>query len=101
MSTISMHLPVDHRDTTTPEVASATPAEQKPFTMADAQLRTIPVSALVVFVTFALISYFIEGEVGRAVGVGAFMAFWIGGGFGAIVGGALWNHHNEASLYKD
>jgi len=82
-----------------PVVSAASEAE--PFTMRDAQLRMIPLSATVVFCITALVSYLVAGEIGEAIGIAAFMAFWIGGGFGAIMGGALWNHHNEASLYKN
>lgn len=96
-----MHLPTSHHDHSAAKVDSGLVREQKPFTMADAQLRAIPISALVVFTLFSLISYLVDGDVAQAIGVGAFMSFWIGGGFGAIVGGALWNHHNEASLYKN
>lgn len=90
-----MHLPAG----TTPK-ATPVASEQKPLTMRQAQLRMVPLSALAVFAITALSSYFVAGDVGEAIGLGAFMAFWIGGGFGAITGGALWNHHNEASLYK-
>lgn len=61
----------------------------------------IPIGAIMVFALTAIGSYVTAGELGEAIGLGAFMAFWIGGGFGAIMGGALWNHHNEASLYKN
>ncbi|MDW3180305.1 MAG: hypothetical protein R8J94_23240 [Acidimicrobiia bacterium] len=94
MSTISVNLPTHAAN----ETSAAT--RQDPFTMRDAQIRMIPLSALVVFALVAVASYLTSGEVGEAVGIGAFMSFWIGGGFGAIMGGALWNHHNEASLYK-
>ncbi len=95
MTTVSMHLPV----TAATETSVAT--KKQPFTMRDAQIRMIPLSVVVVFSITAIASYFASGELGEAIGVGAFMAFWIGGGFGAIMGGALWNHHNEASLYKN
>jgi len=94
MTTASIHLPV----TAVTEAPVAT--EKEPLTMRDAQLRMVPFSAFVVFALTAIGSYVASGELGEAIGVGAFMAFWIGGGFGAIMGGALWNHHNEASLYK-
>ena len=94
MSTISLHLPVNE----TAETGVAT--EQKPMTMRDAQLRMVPLSAVLVFLITAIGSYVTSGQIGEAIGVGAFMAFWIGGGFGAIMGGALWTHHNEATLYN-
>lgn len=95
MSTISMHLP-----TGTAPKAAPVAAEHKPLTMRQAQVRMMTVSMITVFTLFGLASYLIDGSMGAAAGIGAFMAFWIGGGFGAIMGGALWNHHNEASLYK-
>ncbi len=94
MSTISINIPA--------QAANETPAatKQEPFTMRDAQIRMIPLSAFVVFCLVGTASYLTSADVGEAIGLGAFMSFWIGGGFGAIMGGALWNHHNEASLYK-
>lgn len=97
----SANAPVAERVAGESKVTERISSEPKEFTMRDAQMRMIPLSAFVVFCLFGLFTYFIEGDVGYAAGVGAFMAFWIGGGFGAIMGGALWNHHNEASLYKD
>ncbi len=73
---------------------------EKTLTMRDAQLRMVPLSVVLVFSLTAIATYFTSGELGEAIGVAAFMAFWIGGGFGAIAAGALWNYHNEASLYK-
>ena len=90
-----MHLPVSARP------VEAANGEPTPLSMRDAQLRMMPLAMALVFAIFALSSWFTAGELGEAIGLGAFMAFWIGGGFGAIMGGALWNHHNEASLYKD
>ena len=41
----------------------------------------------------SLVAAFVIGgtPVGEAVGYGAYLAFWIGGGFGAILSGAVWS----------
>ena len=51
----------------------------------------LPTTVLVVFV--GIIAAFVIGgtPVGEAVGYGAYLAFWIGGGFGAILSGAVWS----------
>lgn len=100
MSTFSTHLPGRHTPVSAENTTTRTETAKTPLTMRQAQLRMVPLSILIVFSLTAIATYVASGEVGEAIGVGAFMAFWIGGGFGAISAGALWNHHNEASLYK-
>lgn len=53
---------------------------------------TIPLTMLATFVGTVLFVVLAGGLLGEAVGYGAYMAFWIGGGFGAILSGAYYNH---------
>lgn len=51
----------------------------------------LPTTMLVVFL--GVIAAFVIGgtPVGEAVGYGAYLSFWIGGGFGAILSGSIWS----------
>jgi hypothetical protein len=51
----------------------------------------LPTTVLVVLLG-SIAAFVIGGTpVGEAIGYGAYLAFWIGGGFGAILSGAVWS----------
>jgi len=51
----------------------------------------LPTTMLVVFVG-VLVAFVIGGTpTGEALGYAAYLSFWIGGGFGAILSGAIWS----------
>lgn len=52
-------------------------------------VTAVVVSIVVAFATITGALLLFHGEVPQAVGVGAFTAFWGGGGFGVVVGMAL------------
>lgn len=60
------------------------------------QARTMPVAILLTFALFAGGMYIFRGDALGAIGLGAFMSFWLGGGFGFLVGGVLYGLQEEA-----
>lgn len=58
------------------------------------QLRSIGLSMLVVFVVVAVSLNAYNGEGWGAVGIAAYLAMWVGGGFGFLVGGVAWSIAN-------
>ncbi len=81
---------------TPPRSLSAAPAEavntasREPRSFGSYQAQSILLSALVVFVGSAAIHYATQGVAIEAVGLGLFLSFWIGAGFGFLVGGVRW-----------
>ena len=59
----------------------------------------IPLTVLAVFATVTAAFAFGGTPLGEAIGYGAYLAFWIGGGFGLIASGAYYSHvtHDERS----
>ncbi len=60
------------------------------------QARTLPSAILLTFALIAGAMYLYRGDVLGAIGLGAFMSFWLGGGFGFLVGGVLYGLQAEA-----
>ncbi len=61
------------------------------------QSVTVPIGMLVVFVLTASIEGFVHGGAADSIGLGLFMAFWLGLGGGFMVGGVLWGLEQEAA----
>ncbi len=59
--------------------------------------RTLPTTVLAMFALIAGSMYLYRGDLAGSIGVGLFMAFWLGGGFGFLIGGVLYAVANEES----
>lgn len=63
---------------------------REPRSFGSYQAQSVLLSALVVFVGSAAIHYATQGGAIEAIGLGLFLSFWIGAGFGFLVGGVRW-----------
>ena len=89
-ATLALTPTEQERATVAAEPAPVVEAVEEP-SVGDTLKVVLPTTVLVVFV--GIIAAFVIGgtPVGEAVGYGAYLAFWIGGGFGAILSGAVWS----------
>lgn len=89
-ATLALTPTEQERAVVTAEPTPVVEAAEEP-SVGDTLKVVLPTTVLVVFV--GIIAAFVIGgtPVGEAVGYGAYLAFWIGGGFGAILSGAVWS----------
>lgn len=67
------------------------PAEQwQPISFGAAQARVLPIALLTVFAIATVGIYRYQGDLAGSVGLGLYLAMWLGGGFGFLGGGILW-----------
>ncbi len=67
------------------------PAEQwQPISFGAAQARVLPLALATVFTIAAVSIYRYQGDLWGSIGLGLYLAMWLGGGFGFLGGGILW-----------
>jgi predicted lipid-binding transport protein (Tim44 family) len=67
------------------------PAEQwQPISFGAAQARVLPLALLTVFAISTGAIYRFQGDLAGSIGLGLYLAMWLGGGFGFLGGGILW-----------
>ena len=72
------------------ETAPAARPPSEPRSFGSFQAETMAIAILVVFVGSAGVHYATQGGALDAIGLALYLSFWIGAGFGFLIGGVRW-----------
>jgi hypothetical protein len=101
MATLTLNSPTidvaDKRHATSEREAVASAESKSAAERSLGQVLWIGIPLTMVAVCVATILMFVVSgtPLGEAIGYGTYLAFWVGGGFGAMISGAYYNHVND------